>query len=367
MVDEDAIRDALLGAQEKLAIAYQQGPAALELFHADFEILKSRIISAAQAGLLSRDTLQIAANVVRGIPIIVQSFIRLEQQAAEGLGKLHTNTREQVLLCLDDPRRASSSRAGGFHDPSQEESDETDADSEDDLDPESYAEFSDDDDEELHEPRWTILRDWFLNNLGHPFAVAESEHEDLLKTANISYPSFVHWLEQMRRHIRWDRLLSVHGKGSPRELASLVSVVLHDNHNTPIAKVEPETCAALLEAKRVVTESCDEMPSKWWEESIQLVELMKEFHLLGAEEVVQWESAEEVVSEDGSEQSEDEIDTAVSSIGTRFSSEATLVYEPPPTSGGRKRKAAEMTLQEISLVPQSYAFFCFFHLLANGK
>ncbi|KAG8818989.1 hypothetical protein FRC19_010199 [Serendipita sp. 401] len=360
MVDEEAIREALLGAQERLIVAYTAGPAALDDFLAEFERLKSNIIGAAKSELLSRETLQIAADVVRGIPIITQSFLRLEQEAAKGLGAVIRNTREQAINCAETASSQDTFQTHGDN-VDGDEADESDSENGLSGDYSSGEEYSEDDEEseweyeeELEDadrPKWSILRDWLLDNIAYPFAGDESKHHDILERANVSYPTFVHWLAQMRKFIRWDRLVQQHGEGCVEKLTALIHAVLSTTQSSldQHSSIPPEAYQDLSRVKDIVVRKFNAHFSAWWTEAEELFDQLQEFYWLGAEDIVHW-SSDEVPESD----SEDDEDTSGAENDT-FTPSQTLVgsldFHPhnhfqPSAQPLRSKRKAEGFLEE---------------------
>lgn len=349
MVDEGAIRDALLAAQENLVVAFGAGPAALDVYFTNFEALKKQIIDASRLGLLSKETMQLAADVIGGIPAIAQSFMALEQEATHALSKIQRNSRDRPIICMDDDNESENSESDDELSVDSDAShgdgaDETDMDDQsDDSDTDNGVVYSDDDEDpdedDEHDrhlaPQWHLLRDWLLDNISHPFAYNESEYAMMLKTANVSFPTFQHWLNQMRDNIQWDKLIRNYSNGDPRKWRNLLCNAKDDRENLP-----PAIQAAISRVVVIIGETYDTTIPLWWEQSVSLLAGMEDAAWSGAAEHVCWSS-------DGSSSSDNDYDSrkAVEKTFTQPNIlDCTLRMGP---LAGTKRKALEMSKYEL--------------------
>jgi hypothetical protein len=350
MVDEGAIREALLTAQEKLIVAYGAGPAALDVYFLDFEALKKQIIDASRLGLLSSDTMQLAANVVGGIPAICQSFMALDKAAADAVAGVKRKIQNLPLGCREDEDEFE----GDGHDSdlstdsdasSEQEADETDKDDESDgsdmdygtLDSNSDGESDEDEDEDPDPPKWELLRDWLLDNIAYPFARNELEHAEMLQLARIPYPWFLHWLKQMREHIQWDKFLQQHSKGDPRHFQRILITAQDDPSSIP-----PTTFAAVSQMRTLIRETYEDTIPQWWDDVIGLVEGMEKKFWEGAVEEV-YLGSREILTED---EDDAQIHTKTEVTPYPLAKVHDAVIPARPSLLGTKRKALDMSTYE---------------------
>ncbi|KIM22737.1 hypothetical protein M408DRAFT_332782 [Serendipita vermifera MAFF 305830] len=345
MVDEGAIRKALLSAQEDLVVAFGAGPSALDVYFSNFEALKKQIIQASQLGLLSKETMQLAADVVGGIPAMAQSFMALEQGATRALSKIGRNTRDHPIVCGDDEDDDEDSCDSSMDsDASSEDgAEETDLDEEkENSDTEDDGNYSSSDGESYEDddhplaPQWHLLRDWLLDNIGHPFAYNESEYADLLKRANVSFAAFQHWLGQMREHMHWDKLIRNCSDGDQRKWKTLLT---KGNE----AELPPALQAVISRTKDRICETYEMTIPLWWEQSVSLLANMEDAIWLGATENTRSSSHES--------SSDDECGSPLRS-GAKLVSElpvskVTDACQPRASLAGVKRKAVEMWASEL--------------------
>ena len=359
MVDEGAIREALLTSQEKLIAAYEAGPAALDLYFLDFEALKKQILDASRLGHLSSDTLQLAAKVVGGVHTIAQSFIALDNAAADALEKTEGNLQNLLFSCGDDEDELEEDES--HYDPSTdsdasgEEADESDKeDGGDDSDadyrlPSSGSDEESDLEEEPDAPKWDLLRDWLLDNMAYPFAHNEADHTDVLRLAKISYPAFLHWLKQMRENMQWDEFLQTHAKGDPRQFRHILSAIRGD-----FSCVSPATLAAVSQMRTVITDTYDDTIPQWWGDVVELVEGMEKMFWEGAAEIVRLESDETLTTDESDEDDATiqvplESEIAVQPLGKMSDAAASA----RSSSLSMKRKAQDMATCELPMSQES--------------
>lgn len=315
-----SIRSQLLSVQSDLLDAYDRGHDELVAFMHKWATLKDQLIAAASAHLLSRETLQLAADVAKPVAAIASSLLALQNASATLASQLTQDTKKEVLNTLTA---------------------ETDAgDSDSDGPPGSDSGFDDEDDEDPDAPKYEILRDWFYANIRHPFASREKDHGDLLTSANITYDQFLTWLDFVRDKSGWSHIFSLHARTSPRRMEKLCSQVFDElDHGVPrLNSALPLTVRDDFRKLRMDIERVYHFDlSDWWEPVTDLFEEAGLSLWNESLDIEQWLS-DECLSEN-------------ESIATTDSDEDSLIIDQPQAleSGVRLRLSTPSTIRRLQL------------------
>jgi hypothetical protein len=332
-----SIKRQLLGIQDALLNAYDQGPEEILVFMKTWTDLKDRLIAAASAKLLSPETLQLAADVAKPVARIATSLHALDKARMKTSADLVRDSTEQVSSLEDDEDSGESSCSDSASIPDAEE----------------LPSAEDEDDE----PCYVVLRDWFFAHIGHPFAADDNEYSDMLKIAKINRAQFLEWLEFVRNKSGWSRLFHIHARSNPHYMENLCQQVF-DELDKGVSRVSSAVPPAIYDDFRQLRIDVERIYpfnfSDWWDPINRVFEEAGLGPWNDLPMVEEWFSDDEYLSDeiyDGSDSEDEEFysqDRNLPFISRNDQPAALIPHTMSESSEVRnlKRKAIEMSYPE---------------------
>ncbi|KAG8819743.1 hypothetical protein FRC19_009573 [Serendipita sp. 401] len=339
-----SITKRLQAVQNELVTAYEKGHDELVSFMKSWAQLKDSIIAAASTHSLSKETLQLAANVAKPVAAIASSLLAIEVARAKMVNELQEEAKDLVSSqhCEEDL---------------VDESYDSDTQS---L-PGSYFSENDDDWEDPEAPDYNILRDWFFAHIGSPFLSPQEDYADLLQNAKVDRIQFHHWLEYVRQTSGWGRIFVNHAHSTPQKMEDLCSQLFDEFERGVPRTKSAYPLAVRNEVKRFRTDFekiYDFNLSDWWGPVHEMLDVAGYSIWDSNAEAEEWDSDEYLSDEECSVQSSDSehdhsLDEVPSDIPAWRFRDPTHAG-PASTSIGIKRKMMESSHHQQSTFNHSY-------------
>lgn len=119
--------------------------------------------------------------------------------------------------------------------------------------------------EEQVEEDWSLLRNWFLANIAHPF-VNVANRSSLAQSHEMDLDECIHWIQVIRKRSKWDSVYAEYADGDPDRMRILCEKYLQPLPNTARQQPPPDTKDTVFQVFIGMHDSVVKAWSDLWEE-----------------------------------------------------------------------------------------------------